>query len=182
MPITYAEIKLLWQELAKTGKLTQCLVIDVKQQVLKIYDQDKMIKTYPVSTAKNGTGNDEGSYQTPFGFHVVDEKIGDQQPINMLFKAREPTGDIALIDHPEFTQQDSITTRILWLSGLQEGVNLSGSLDTKQRYIYIHGTADESHIGQAVSHGCIRMKNVDILELFNRIDDKAIVYIEKTDT
>lgn len=179
MEKTYTEIKLLWGELGISHSFNQCLVIDVHKQELTLYEQDHLIKTYPVSTASNGTGNEEGSFKTPYGFHRIDEKIGENQPINMLFKSRKATGEIALIDTPEFIEQDSITTRILWLSGLQEGVNLLGSFDTKQRYIYIHGTADEAHIGQAVSHGCIRMKNIDILELFDRLEDKAIVYIEK---
>jgi len=180
MSKTFAEIKSLWGKLAPTQPLNQCLVVDVKQQLMYFYQQDQLTHTYSVSTAKNGLGNKEGSYQTPYGFHNIDEKIGDGQPLNMMFKGRQALGEIAIINHPKYTEQDSITTRILWLSGLQEGINLSGDVDTKQRYIYIHGSADEAHIGQAVSHGCIRMKNTDILELFDRLDDKAIVYIAKT--
>lgn len=178
MPKNYAEIKLLWNTLGITKPLTQCLVIDVKQQVLHVYEDDRVTQRYSISTAKNGIGNEKDSYQTPYGLHVIGEKIGAQQAINTVFKARQATGEIAVINHPKYTQQDCITTRILWLWGLQEGINLSGRVDTKQRYIYIHGTPDEHQIGQAVSHACIRMKNADILELFEHIKNKAIVYIE----
>lgn len=177
MAKTYSDIKSLWAELCPTQLLKQCLVVDSQQQTLSLFEHDKLVNRYSISTAKNGIGNKDGSYQTPSGFHEVNEKIGSNEPLNMLFKARQPMGEVALVNHPKYIEQDTITTRILWLSGLQEGINLSGNVDTKQRYIYIHGTADEKHLGQAVSHGCIRMKNSDIVELFDIINNEAVIYI-----
>jgi len=152
-------------------------MVDVDLQLLQVYKNHSLTASYPISTAKNGLGNKDGSYQTPAGFHEIAEKIGVDQPINMLFKARQAIGELAKIDDPIYVAQDTITSRILWLSGLEQGINLGGRVDTKQRYVYIHGTADEAHLGQAVSHGCIRMKNSDVIELFQMVDDQTIVYI-----
>ncbi len=177
MNIHFSDINLLWSELKPTLTLPLCLFVDVSQQKLKVYQFKELIRTYSISTALNGIGNEEGSYKTPSGFHEIDEKIGASEPINRVFKARQASDEIAKVNDTFYTANDSITSRILWLSGLQVGINLSGQVDTKKRYIYIHGTADEVHLGQAVSHGCIRMKNTDIIELFDIVDEKTIVYI-----
>ncbi len=177
MSICYVDIQNLWLELAPSRPLLSCIYVDVDQQKLLYYYKHCLQHEYPVSTAKKGLGCEQGSYQTPTGFHQIVEKAGDNMPLNMLFKARQATGKTAHINNEYYIAQDSITTRILWLSGLEKGINLGGNVDTKQRYIYIHGTADEAHLGQAVSHGCIRMANKDIVTLFQLVDEQTIVYI-----
>ena len=124
-------------------------------------------RSYPVSTAGRGSGNRRDSYQTPLGRHRIVEKIGAGLPINTIFQARRPCG----IYQPEVdgSEGDWILTRILWLGGCQRGVNRRGAVDTQARYIYIHGTHDEARIGTPCSHGCIRMRNCDMLELFDRV-------------
>jgi lipoprotein-anchoring transpeptidase ErfK/SrfK len=132
-------------------------------------------RSYPVSTAANGIGNRVDSNQTPFGIHRVRQKIGGEQPRGMVFEAREPTGRIARnLDNRD---KDEITSRILWLDGLEPGINRDGDFDTFARYIYIHGTTDERRIGQPVSAGCIRMTNDDVIELFDEVlvDDLVLI-------
>ena len=132
-------------------------------------------RSYTISTALNGMGNRLDSFKTPFGIHRIRQKIGGGEPCGMVFKAREPTGRIARsMDNQE---QDEITSRILWLDGLEEGFNKGGAYDTYSRYIYIHGTSDEKRIGKAVSAGCIRMKNDDVIELFDEVMVDDIVLI-----
>jgi len=177
MSISYHDLQSLWVSLKQSKKLTTCFIVDADKQSLVVYQNHSLCRTYSISTAKNGLGNKAGSYQTPIGFHKIAEKRGENQPSNMLFKARQATGEIAEIDNENYVTKDSITSRILWLSGLEKDINLGGFVDTKERYIYIHGTADEAHLGQAVSHGCIRMKNSDVIELFQMVDDQTIVYI-----
>ncbi len=161
------------------------IFVSVKEQKLYLLEGDRVLKQYPVSTAKNGVGFEEGSFKTPAGLHRIAEKIGDDCPIGAVFKSRKFTGDIARIEkQPVSTNKDLITTRILWLEGLEEGknrgVNKDGVVvDTYKRYVYIHGTDEEGLIGRAVSHGCIRMKNTDIVELFNMVEKGTIVYIDE---
>ncbi len=167
----------------KLKKDEKWILISVEKQILHLLKGNRLLKTYPVSTAKNGVGFEEGSFKTPTGLHRIAEKIGDGYPIGAVFKSRKFTGDIARIEKkPVSTNKDLITTRILWLEGLEEGknrgVNKDGVVvDTFKRYIYIHGTDEEGLIGRAVSHGCIRMKNTDIVELFNMVEEGTIVYI-----
>lgn len=132
-------------------------------------------RSYPVSTAANGIGNRVDSNRTPFGVHRVRQKIGGEQPRGMVFEARQPTGRIARnLDNRD---KDEITSRILWLDGLEPGINRDGDFDTFSRYIYIHGTTDERRIGEAVSAGCIRMTNDDVIELFDEVlvDDLVLI-------
>jgi lipoprotein-anchoring transpeptidase ErfK/SrfK len=144
------------------------IYIDSRQQQLHCVDiEAENSRCYSVSTAENGVGNRLDSYKTPFGIHRICQKIGGGQPSGTVFVAREPTGRIASdLDNRE---QDEITSRILWLGGLEDGVNLGGVYDTHARYIYIHGTSDEKRIGEPVSAGCIRMKNAEIIELFDEV-------------
>ncbi len=159
--------------------------VSLKEQKLYLFKGYGVLKEYSVSTAKNGAGFEEGSFKTPTGLHRIAEKIGDGYPIGAVFKSGKFTGEIAGIERkPVSTNKDFITTRILWLEGLEEGknrgVNKDGVVvDTYKRYIYIHGTDEEGMIGRAVSHGCIRMKNSDIVELFNMVEEGTIVYIEE---
>ena len=152
------------------------IVVDASEQRLYRLDVDAANdRSYPVSTAANGIGNQVDSYMTPRGIHRVRQKIGADQPRGMVFEAREPTGRIA--QDLDVRDRDEITSRILWLDGLEPGVNRDGDCDTYSRYIYIHGTSDERRIGQAVSAGCIRMKNDDVIELFDEVMENDLVVI-----
>ncbi len=138
--------------------------------MLVLLEDDSPLRTYPVSTAKYGVGERSGSLCTPRGKHLIRAKIGAGQPVNAVFAGRRPTGEIYT---PElglrFPERDWILSRILWLSGCEPGSNRLGEVDTMRRYIYIHGTADEGAIGRPVSHGCVRMRNQDIMELFDLV-------------
>ena len=145
--------------------------VSLAQQLLTLFDDaGKWVRSWPVSTASNGAGEQCGSYCTPRGKHLIRAKIGAEQPENTIFVARRPNGEIY---SPElgaaFPDRDWILTRILWLSGCEPGFNRLGSVDTMRRYIYIHGSPDSVSMGVPASHGCIRMRNVDILELFERV-------------
>lgn len=167
--------------LLNTGIAT-VLVINIAQQNLTVYQQNKKTAQYPVSTAKNGMGSQQDSGCTPLGKHVIAEKIGGSAPRNAVFIGRVPTGEVYSVDfgilHPE---RDWILSRILWLSGLEEGVNKGsnsqGGCDTYQRYIYIHGTPDSEPMGAPYSHGCVRMRNQDIIELFEQVEEGTSVTI-----
>ncbi|MDD5228999.1 MAG: L,D-transpeptidase [Methylococcales bacterium] len=155
------------------------LHISTQLQQLEIIINSKITKSYPISTAKNGVGEIKGSGCTPCGWHYVRAKIGDLQPLNSVFIARRPTGEIYNIElSKNYPNRDWILTRILWLDGLEAGKNRYGNVHTASRYIYIHGCPDELILGQPESHGCIRMKNIDILDLFNRILVGTKVFIE----
>jgi lipoprotein-anchoring transpeptidase ErfK/SrfK len=141
---------------------TQCLVL--------FDDEGAVLRRYDVSTAKNGAGEHKGSYCTPRGRHVVRAKIGKGQPVNTVFVRRRPTGEIYTPALGErFPDRDWILTRILWLSGCEPGFNRLGVVDTMQRFIYIHGSPDSVDMGKPGSIGCIRMRNGDLLELFDLV-------------
>ncbi len=146
--------------------------ISISQQRLTLLDALGTVKaSYVISSAANGIGCEKNSGCTPLGAHVVRAKIGGDQPMNTVFVGRRPTGEIctpALM--AEFPDRDWILTRILWLSGCEVGKNRLGNVDTMQRYIYIHGTPDSVAVGKPESHGCIRMCNVDIIELFDLVE------------
>lgn len=158
--------------------------IDVDSRLQRLYlwepypEGDMLIREYRVSTAKNGLGEQSGSYRTPRGRHRIAEKIGAGQPMYAVFKARVPTGEIwsreLALEKPGC---DWILTRILWLEGLEEGKNKGGTVDSHDRYIYIHGTDEEHLIGTPASHGCIRMKNQDVAELFDLVEEGTEVRI-----
>ena len=133
---------------------------------------------YPVSTSLYGVGNLKDSYKTPLGLHCIKEKIGDDMPENEVFIGRQPQGLLDdLIANNVGLSEDIITSRILWLDGLQPGINKEGDVDTYDRYIYIHGTVDEESIGTPASHGCIRMRNRDVIDLYDRVDIGCVVKI-----
>ena len=158
------------------------LVINIAQQNLTLYQDDKELTQYTVSTAKNGIGSQQDSGCTPLGKHFIAKKIGANEPMNAVFIGRIPTGEIYSAElckrQPE---RDWILSRILWLSGLEEGLNKGsnsqGGCDTYQRYIYIHGTPDSEPMGAPLSHGCIRMRNEDIMELFEQVKEGTAVKI-----
>lgn len=145
------------------------ITIHIPTQTLTLFDDSgSLLQRYPVSTGANGVGEENGSFCTPRGRHVVRAKIGAGQPTNTVFVRRRPTGEIYTPElgahHPG---RDWILTRILWLSGREPGYNRGGNCDTMRRYIYIHGTPDEIELGKPGSRGCIRMRNCDLLALFD---------------
>lgn len=151
------------------------IVISVAEQMLYHRRKSGVWHAYPVSTAANGTGNVEGSLQTPLGKHRIHAMIGDGEPVLTVFRGRRPVGIFdPACDDPA---ADWILTRILWLEGVRAGINRRGRVDTRKRYIYIHGTHDEAAIGTPASHGCIRMRNLDVLELFEHAREGEAVYI-----
>lgn len=154
--------------------------ISITSQRLVLVDEGKIVKSYPVSTAKNGPGELRGSECTPRGWHKIRAKIGAGLPVYSVFKARRPTGEIYSTElGKQFPERDWILTRILWLGGLEPGKNRYGTVDTAWRYIYIHGCPDELMNGKPESHGCIRMINADLLDLFERVAFNAEVYIHE---
>lgn len=144
--------------------------ISIAGQVLVLRDDDKELARYPVSTALNGPGELEGSGCTPRGRHVVRAKIGAGAPLGAVFVGRRPTGEVWTPDLAAAAPaRDWILTRILWLSGLERGINRLGGCDSMRRYIYIHGTPDSEPMGVPRSHGCIRMRNADVVDLFGQV-------------
>ncbi len=145
--------------------------VSVADQTLRLVDEvGTLLCAYPISTALAGVGEVFGSFQTPRGQHIIRAKIGAGLPENTVFVRRRPTGEVWT---PELGQQhpgrDWILTRILWLSGCLPGFNRLGCVDTMRRYIYIHGSPDLAEMGVPGSHDCVRMRNADIVDLFDRV-------------
>lgn len=157
------------------------LEILLANQTAELFDDDVLVRRYPVSTAANGAGEVRDSFQTPRGRHVIRAKIGAGQPAGTVFVRRRPTGEVCSPDmYASAPERDWILTRILWLSGREPGVNRLGDRDTMRRFIYIHGTPDSSKLGRPGSKGCIRMSNADIIELFDLIPNYSEVNIVDT--
>jgi len=152
--------------------------VSIPDQRLELLESGVVVASYPVSTARNGPGERCDSGCTPRGWHRVRVKIGAGLPLNTVFVGRRPTGEIygseLATGHPE---RDWILTRILWLTGLETGFNRGGDRDTLRRYIYIHGCPDEAPMGIPLSHGCIRLHNQDLLELFDQVEAGDRVFI-----
>lgn len=159
--------------------MTHTISIDIPSQTLTLYGETHNILTQTlVSTALRGGGEQVDSNCTPRGKHIIRAKIGDSQPTNTVFIARRPTGETY---SPKlkalYPQRDWILTRILWLSGLEPSKNRLGDVDTMRRYIYIHGAPDEDEMGVPSSHGCIKMRNHEVIELFDRVAPGTTVTI-----
>lgn len=152
------------------------LKVIISKQKLILFKDEKIVKSYSVSTSKYGIGNKSGSNKTPLGLHRIVSKIGRNAPICAIFKRRRNTGKIAKINKDE---RDLITTRILRLEGFQKGINKGKGIDSFKRCIYIHGTPQEKLIGTPASHGCIRMRNRDIIRLFRIVKRGTLVKIIK---
>lgn len=154
------------------------ILVDVSKQQLTLLDGENVVFQCAVSTAKNGTGQLQGSECTPLGEHIVRAKIGKDMPINSVFVGRRPSGEIYT---PQLAQQfpdrDWILTRILWLSGTQPGYNRLGNVDTMRRYIYIHGCPQEHVMGKPSSHGCIKLHNREMITLFDLVEPGVAVKI-----
>lgn len=156
------------------------IIIDTNNQRLYLFEHNQLKLEFPVSTSAVGVGSAEGSNRTPLGLHRIAEKFGDGEPVGMIFKSRRPTGKLATIQtRPVKGDGDDVTTRIMWLQGLQPGVNEGKGVDSHARFIYIHGTPEEGLIGRPESHGCIRMNNKQVIELFNKVPVGTMVDIIK---
>lgn len=155
--------------------------VSVAAQSLKLFDDaGGLLREYLISTAAKGVGEQAGSYQTPRGKHRIRARIGDGLPLGAVLRGRRPTGEICT---PELMaaqpDRDWILTRILWLCGEETGKNRGGQVDTMRRYVYIHGTPDSAVLGVPGSHGCIRMRNTDMVDLFNRVPVGTPVHISE---
>ena len=153
---------------AQTGPLE--LLVDCGDQRLWLLRGGAELRSWPVSTSSYGLGSTAGSNKTPLGRHRVAEKYGAGAPLGTIFRARQNTGQVARV-YTDATdvEEDLVLTRILWLEGLEPGSNRGPGVDSKARYIYIHGTNEEGLIGRPASHGCVRMRNRDVVELFDLV-------------
>lgn len=153
--------------------------ISIATQRLDVIEEGLVLHSYMISTARNGTGQQKGSECTPLGWHKVRVKIGAEKPINSVFIGRRPTGEVYTetlgLKYPE---RDWVLSRILWLCGTEVGFNRHGDVDSALRYIYIHGCPDHLMQGLPESHGCIRMKNKDIVALFEciKLGEAVLIY------
>lgn len=155
------------------------LHVSIARQALTLLEDDQPVAHYLVSTALKGAGECSGSEQTPRGHHVIRAKIGAGAACGAVFRGRRPTGEVWTPDlHEQHPGRDWILSRILWLSGAEPGRNRLGRFDSMRRYIYIHGTPDTEPMGEPRSHGCIRMRNTDIIDLFDRVPAYTPVFIE----
>lgn len=154
------------------------IFVSIKRQKLFYIKNGNVEKVFLISTAKKGIGQEIHSQQTPEGLHVIKHMIGQNLPKNAIFKERVFNGEIAEIytDKTDINE-DFVTSRIMWLEGQEEGINKGGNVDSYKRYIYIHGTPEEGLIGKPASHGCVRMKNKEVIELFDLIQVNTPVLI-----
>ena len=156
----------------------EIIFVSIKNQKLYHIKNNRVINNYSVSSSKYGTGNKNGSNKTPLGLHKIKEKHGESVPINGKMLGRIFYNQIANIykDTTE-SKTDDITSRILWLEGIEKGKNKGEGIDSYNRYIYIHGTSEEGKLGTPASHGCIRMKNKDVIDLYNKVEVGTLVLI-----
>jgi L,D-transpeptidase YbiS len=154
--------------------------ISIQDQCLRLQLADE-VKEYSISTAKLGLGQSKGSNKTPLGWHTIRAKIGADASLNSVFVGRRFTGEIYSPElAQQFPQRDWILSRILWLSGCEVGCNRLGDVDSMQRYIYIHGTPDSEPMGVPESHGCIRMRNTDVIELFDLTPAGTLIWLQES--
>jgi len=152
--------------------------IDISQQRLYLYEGSILIKSFPISSSYFGEGEIENSFKTPLGKHAIDQMIGGNSPKNTIFVNRESYSQVAeIVSEAIDNDEDFITSRVMWLTGLEPGYNQGGNRDSFNRFIYIHGTHEEGLIGKKASHGCIRMLNHDVIELFDLLSKGTKVHI-----
>ena len=151
------------------------LVAHISNQKLSLFEDGKFVKNFHCSTSRFGIGQIEGSNHTPLGLHRIAEKIGAGEPAGTVFNARAVVGHTS---QPEFADA-KITTRILWLDGLEAGFNQGGNVDSHSRYIYIHGTADQKSIGKPASHGCIHLADADLIPLYDLLPSGTLIWISE---
>ncbi len=160
------------------NQLESLLYVDIDNQNMFLLKKGTVFKVYKISSSYYGTGSEVNSLKTPLGKHEIYKKLGQNLPVNAILKGRVWNGAIANIITEEVdTDFDHVTSRILWLDGLEVGKNKGKGIDSRSRYIYIHGTAEEGLIGKPASDGCIRMYNSDVIELFELVEEKAQVWI-----
>ena len=156
----------------------EVIYVSIKQQKLYHIQHDSIIKEYIISSSAYGIGSASGSNKTPIGLHGIREKYGEKTPINGKMTGRVFQGDIATIYTDETkSKTDDVTSRILWLEGLEKGKNKGKGIDSFNRYIYIHGTSEEGRLGKPASHGCIRMKNKEVIDLYKLVEVGTLVLI-----
>lgn len=176
-PVSAAHLQELQQRFGPSPN-HQVVIVDVSEQQLSLYRDGQRIGHWPVSTSQYGIGNRQNSLRTPLGVHRVARMIGADAPLGTLFEARRNTGrTVTILKDDRPADGDYVTTRILWLEGLEPGVNKGAGIDSFQRYIYIHGTAEEGRIGRPASHGCVRMGNQAVVELFDQVQEGTLVEI-----
>jgi lipoprotein-anchoring transpeptidase ErfK/SrfK len=157
---------------------TELLFVSIENQKLYHIKNGEIINIFIISSSEYGTGNENGSNKTPLGLHKIKEKHGKNVPINGRMVGRIFYGDIATIYTDESKRKtDEITSRILWLEGLEQAINKGERIDSYKRYIYIHGTSEEGRLGMPASHGCIRMKNKDVIDLYKIVEVGTLVLI-----
>ncbi|MBD3314287.1 MAG: L,D-transpeptidase family protein [Chitinivibrionales bacterium] len=155
---------------------SRLLLVTISNQALKLIENGAVVRQYPVSTSQWGVGNREGSNQTPLGLHRIHGKFGDGAPPGRIFESRNDTGR----DWNGGTEGENlILSRILRLEGLEPGVNRGDGIDSYERYIYIHGTSKEDLIGTPLSHGCVCMRNHDVIDLFDMVEEGTFVFIDQ---
>ena len=163
---------------SKNAFANEVLYISIKQQKLYHIQNDSIIKEYIISSSAYGIGSKAGSNKTPIGLHSIKEKYGDNTPINGKMTGRVFHGNIATIYTDETrSKTDDVTSRILWLEGMEKGKNKGKGIDSFSRYIYIHGTSEEGRLGKPASHGCIRMKNKEVIDLYKLVEVGTLVLI-----
>lgn len=157
---------------------SRVVIVDIATQQLHLVVNNSVRQSYDISTSKYGIGSESGSNKTPLGAHYVKRRYGNEAQALTIFKGRKNTGETASVEYEaRATGDDFVTTRVLWLKGLESGKNTGEGVDSYKRYIYIHGTHEEGLIGQPASHGCIRMRNSDVIELFGQTPTGSMVYI-----
>lgn len=158
--------------------ISQLIRVSIAEQRFQLVEDGKVVMDVSVSTAKNGPGEVAGSECTPRGLHYIRAKIGAGCPENTVFVGRRPTGEVYQPEiRAQFPKRDWILTRILWLCGLEPGHNRLGNVDTMRRYVYIHGSPEDDPMGVPSSHGCIKMRNQDVMVLFDRVKVGTQVHI-----
>lgn len=172
-----------WEQVIKTchslgiKPAERLLLVRISTQTLQFYRAGALVRSFVISTSKRPPSNIKGSLGTPRGLHEIAERVGAEQPLGMVFKARVPTGR-HFQELPESADNGNlITSRILWLRGLEAGVNRGGEVDTYDRYVYIHGTNRENEIGTPMSAGCVLMRNLEIVELYDQVRTGDMVLI-----
>lgn len=157
----------------------QVILVDATTQRLLLIEHGIIVAKWVISTGEAGLGSRKGSNMTPLGVHRVAKRYGGGAALGTIFKARQNTGRIAkiLTTPGARSTADNVTTRILWLDGLEPGLNKDGNVDSFERYIYIHGTDEEGRLGAPASHGCIRMSNRDVIDLYSRVGVDTLVVI-----
>jgi hypothetical protein len=186
MPVTKDGVVLMdsnWERVNKVAlglgikPADRLLVVRIGAATLQFYQNGELVKSYTISTSRRPPSNVKHSLGTPRGLHEIAERIGSGQPPGMVFSSRIPTGRHFSELPDDEAASNLITSRILWLRGLEPGVNRGGEVDTYERYVYIHGTSREDRIGEAISAGCVLMRNLDIVELYEKVRTGDWVWI-----